>query len=232
MLANCRFHAVNQKMLRKQGGKALLSAIKPSFSSSQVVTSVPAGHPSAIHARSRRQPPLFHRPLPESKYNDIYRRSTKSVPRRPPAHLLARPAQIRHPVPESEICIDPANFPSPSAPEPEICMDSANFSPPPLSDNVEGPSHPPKDKRNPPVKLLKPYDLANEVHKMCGRGDIDGAIRRLQNTPRDAQNTSVWNTMISHCVRVGKYHRSFDVFNDVSIIYDCVGVALTERLHR
>jgi len=219
-------------MLREQGRKALLSAIKPSFSNSQVVTSVPAGHQSTSHARSRRQPLLFHRPLPESKYNDVYRRSTKPVPRRPPAHLLARPTQIRPLVPETEICIDPANFPlpsrstnverpsqiSPSAPEPEICIDSTNFAPPPPSGNAERSSHPPKDKRSPPVKLLKPYDLAKEVHQMCGRGDIDGAIRRLQNTPRDAQNTSVWNTMISHCVRVGKYHRSFEVFNDVSMI--------------
>ncbi|KAI6047188.1 hypothetical protein EDC04DRAFT_3102031 [Pisolithus marmoratus] len=65
------------------------------------------------------------------------------------------------------------------------------------------------------MKLLKPYDLALELQEMCGQGDMDGAIRRLQSTPRDAQNTSVWNTMISLCTNAGRYKRAYEVFTDM-----------------
>lgn len=68
----------------------------------------------------------------------------------------------------------------------------------------------------PPVKLLVPYNLSLELKESCSSGDIDGAIHRLQSTPRDAQNTSVWNTMISQCMHAGKYQRSFEIFTDVS----------------
>lgn len=72
-----------------------------------------------------------------------------------------------------------------------------------------------KDDIRPPAKLLKPYDLALELQQMCGQGDMDGAFRRLQSTPRDAQNTSVWNTMISLCTNAGRYKRAYEVFTDM-----------------
>lgn len=66
-----------------------------------------------------------------------------------------------------------------------------------------------------PTKLLEPYDLALELQRMCAQGDMDGAIRRLKSTPRDAQNTSVWNTMISLCTNTGHYKRAYEVFTDM-----------------
>lgn len=66
-----------------------------------------------------------------------------------------------------------------------------------------------------PTKLLEPYDLALELQRMCGQGDMDGAVRRLKSTPRDAQNTSVWNTMISLCTNAGRYKRAYEVFTDM-----------------
>ncbi|KAG6331748.1 hypothetical protein ID866_7342 [Astraeus odoratus] len=66
-----------------------------------------------------------------------------------------------------------------------------------------------------PQRLLKPYDLALELREMWSKGDTNGAIHRLKNTPRDAQNAAVWNTMISLCVQAGKYQRSYELFTDM-----------------
>ena len=221
-----------------QSGKALGDAIKPSFSSPQLalyrfITS--GGHQSTSRARSKRL--LFHRPLPESKHNDIYKRSSKPVPRRIPTHLPTRPSQIMS-FSESEIRIDPANFapppPSPSNVEQPHPPKEKRSSPAPPSPSSKAtkPSHSRKDEQSAPLKLLKPYDLAQEVHQLCGQGDIEGAIDRLKSTPRDAQNTSVWNTMISHCVKANKYSRSYEIFNEVSIIEARVNATLNQTVYR
>lgn len=64
--------------------------------------------------------------------------------------------------------------------------------------------------------LLKPYDLSVQLKRLCSEGDLDGAIERLKSTPRDAQNTAVWNTMISECLSAERYQLSYDLFVDVS----------------
>jgi hypothetical protein len=64
--------------------------------------------------------------------------------------------------------------------------------------------------------LLKPYDLAMQLKRMCSEGDVNGAIERLKTTPRDAQNVAVWNTMISECLSAERYQLSYELFVDVS----------------
>ncbi|KAL4075866.1 hypothetical protein J3A83DRAFT_4157211 [Scleroderma citrinum] len=269
-------------MLRKQGRKTLQDAQHGlrflSFSGPQVVlyrfiTSGTVDYQSASRVSRTRRPLLFHRPLPDSKHNDVYRRSSKPVPRRPPTHFSKHPSYPVQPSSLSSICIDPANFAPISPPVNVRRQDVENSNKPPLradvipsveadtllqssviaeysspdelhtetftkpedpvsSDAKESADHDTgesfrgstskstrkassKDNRSPSAKLLKPYDLAQEVQEMCSRGDIDGAIRRLKSTPRDAQNTAVWNTMISHCEQAGKHNCSYDVFNEM-----------------
>lgn len=63
--------------------------------------------------------------------------------------------------------------------------------------------------------LLKPYDLSIQLKRLCSEGDLDGAIERLKSTPRDAQSTAVWNTMMSECLSAGRYQLSYDLFIDM-----------------
>ncbi|KAI6119351.1 hypothetical protein EDD16DRAFT_1895578 [Pisolithus croceorrhizus] len=225
-------------------------------------------------APPKRQSLLFHRPLPESKHNDIYKRSSKSVPKRPPSaspHSQGSSSARRNRPPLPGICIDPATFTQigssyfqvatagdsrkPSAPSHEWrspVRDAPPIIPGPVSSQISraaasvdvqqassdeantssdrggeakairDPAHlrapkgsTSKGDTRPPMKLLKPYDLALELQRLCGQGDVDGAVRRLQSTPKDAQNTSVWNTMISLCTHAGRYKRAYEVFTDM-----------------
>lgn len=63
--------------------------------------------------------------------------------------------------------------------------------------------------------LLKPYDLSIQLKRLCSEGDLDGAIERLKSTPRDAQSTAVWNTMMSECLSAERYQLSYDLFIDM-----------------
>ncbi|KIJ70569.1 hypothetical protein HYDPIDRAFT_78511 [Hydnomerulius pinastri MD-312] len=64
-------------------------------------------------------------------------------------------------------------------------------------------------------KLLKPYDLGQQLKRLCAEGNISGAVERLQSTPRDAQNTQVWNTMLSLCLSHHRYQLAYTLFTDM-----------------
>ncbi|KAI6034144.1 hypothetical protein BKA83DRAFT_4185550 [Pisolithus microcarpus] len=223
---------------------------------------------------SKRQSLLFHRPLPESKHNDTYKRSSKSVPKRSPlasSHSQEFSSAQRNRPPLPGICVDPANFtqirssyvqtatakdsrrPSTSTLEGRLpvrdappiipgrvssqtsraaaSVDVQQVSPDEVNTSsdsggkvnaIRDPAYvgapkgsTSKGDTRAPTKLLEPYDLALELQRMCGQGDMDGAVRRLKSTPRDAQNTSVWNTMISLCTNAGRYKRAYEVFTDM-----------------
>ncbi|KAI6164858.1 hypothetical protein EDD17DRAFT_1802151 [Pisolithus thermaeus] len=180
-------------------------------------------------APPKRQSLLFHRPLPESKHNDIYKRSSKSVPKRPPSaspHSQGSSSARRNRLPLPGICIDPATFTQigssyfqvatagdsrkPSAPSHEWrspVRDAPPIIPGPVSSQISraaasvdvqqassdeantssdrggeakairDPAHlrapkgsTSKGDTRPPMKLLKPYDLALELQRLCGQG--------------------------------------------------------------
>ncbi|TBU49598.1 hypothetical protein BD309DRAFT_1076355 [Dichomitus squalens] len=47
---------------------------------------------------------------------------------------------------------------------------------------------------------------------MCEEGKLDEAIDTLKSMPLDAQNTSTWNTMISHAGRAGRYQLAYQLY--------------------
>ena len=67
-----------------------------------------------------------------------------------------------------------------------------------------------------PKRLLKPYDLTLRLTKLCQEGKMDEALETLKNMPLDAQNTSVWNTMISQAGRAGRFQLAYQLYIDVS----------------
>ncbi|KAF9221962.1 hypothetical protein BS17DRAFT_736435 [Gyrodon lividus] len=64
-------------------------------------------------------------------------------------------------------------------------------------------------------KLLRPYDLALQLKQLCSEGNLNGAIERLQSVPRDAQNTAVWNTMLSLCMSRKRFQLAYTLFTDM-----------------
>ncbi|KAH7887745.1 hypothetical protein F5I97DRAFT_1862492 [Phlebopus sp. FC_14] len=64
-------------------------------------------------------------------------------------------------------------------------------------------------------KLLRPYNLALQLKRLAAEENLDGAIERLQSTPRDAQNTAVWNTMLSLCIQAQRYQLAYQLFIDM-----------------
>ncbi|KIK97870.1 hypothetical protein PAXRUDRAFT_135440 [Paxillus rubicundulus Ve08.2h10] len=64
-------------------------------------------------------------------------------------------------------------------------------------------------------KLLKPYDLALQLKQLCAQDNLDGAVERLQSVPRDAQNTAVWNTMLSLCMSQRRFQLAYTLFTDM-----------------
>lgn len=67
-----------------------------------------------------------------------------------------------------------------------------------------------------PKRRLKPYELTLRLTKLCEEGKMDEAIETLKNMPLDAQNPAVWNTMISHAGRAGRFQLAYQLYIDVS----------------
>lgn len=68
----------------------------------------------------------------------------------------------------------------------------------------------------PSRKLLRPYDLAQQLKRLTSDGDLDAAVHRLRSVPRDAQNVPAWNTMLSLCMSHKKFQLAYTLFIDVS----------------
>ncbi|KAG6814175.1 hypothetical protein H0H92_000851 [Tricholoma furcatifolium] len=89
---------------------------------------------------------------------------------------------------------------------------------PPEADKVYrsrhyNPTTPEQDKSN--MRLLEPYTLAKRLKKLCDENKIDAAVEMLKNSPRDAQNTQVWNTLIWECMKVKRFTLSYKLYTDM-----------------
>lgn len=78
-----------------------------------------------------------------------------------------------------------------------------------------------------PKKLLEPHELSLRLNALCESGKLYDAITMLSNSPLDAQNTPVWNTMMWACMREGKYQRAYELYTDVSNFHSSILRTLT-----
>lgn len=82
------------------------------------------------------------------------------------------------------------------------------------------PSH---EKAESEIRFLEPYVLSSRLKKLCDAGKIDAAVTLLKNTPLDAQNPPVWNTLIWECMKAKRFKLSYQLFIDVgSFLSICI----------
>lgn len=67
----------------------------------------------------------------------------------------------------------------------------------------------------PETHLLEPHVLSARLKKLCDAGNTDAAVTMLKNSPLDAQNTPVWNTLIWECMKAKRYKLAYQLFTDV-----------------
>ncbi|KNZ79799.1 hypothetical protein J132_08457, partial [Termitomyces sp. J132] len=72
-----------------------------------------------------------------------------------------------------------------------------------------------KNKDKSTLKLLDPYTLSSRLKKLCGANQIDSAVQTLKNSPGDAQNTQVWNTLIWECLKAKRFSLSYQLYTDM-----------------
>jgi hypothetical protein len=65
------------------------------------------------------------------------------------------------------------------------------------------------------MKLLEPHVLSARLRKLCNASQIDAAVALLKNSPLDAQNTPVWNTLIWECMKAKRFKLGYQLFVDV-----------------
>ncbi|KAG5652429.1 hypothetical protein H0H81_005025 [Sphagnurus paluster] len=77
--------------------------------------------------------------------------------------------------------------------------------------------NPPQDPTAPKTekRLLEPYILSTRLKKLCDTNKIDDAVSMLKNSPRDAQNTQVWNTLIWECMKAKRFNLSYSLYTDM-----------------
>ncbi|KAI0335530.1 hypothetical protein GY45DRAFT_808189 [Cubamyces sp. BRFM 1775] len=64
-------------------------------------------------------------------------------------------------------------------------------------------------------RLLQPYVLSRRLTTMCREGKLDEAYEYLQSLPVDAQNVSVWNTMISQAGGVQRFRLMYQIYTEM-----------------
>lgn len=74
-------------------------------------------------------------------------------------------------------------------------------------------------------RLLRPSILSARVKRLCDAGALEPSITMVQNAPLDAQNTIVWNTLISEALKVKRYAVAYKLYTDVSYIIEGLGSA-------
>ena len=67
------------------------------------------------------------------------------------------------------------------------------------------------------MRLLEPHVLSKRLKNLCDSNKIDDAVHMLKNTPLDAQNTQVWNTLMWEALKAKRFKLSYQLFIDVSI---------------
>ncbi len=65
------------------------------------------------------------------------------------------------------------------------------------------------------LKLLEPHVLSQRIKKLCDRGQIDEAVSLLRTSPRDAQNTIVWNGLIWEAMKLHRHQLAWLLYVDV-----------------
>ncbi|KAG7449216.1 uncharacterized protein BT62DRAFT_1002786 [Guyanagaster necrorhizus] len=50
---------------------------------------------------------------------------------------------------------------------------------------------------------------------LCDEGQVDAAVSMLKNSPRDAQNVPVWNTVIWECLKQKQFQLSYQLYTDM-----------------
>lgn len=84
---------------------------------------------------------------------------------------------------------------------------------PKKTDKSEAPSWSHHSER---PRMLRPPVLVERMKAAAVRGSLDDAIMLVKNAPADAQNTTVWNSLITQVLHKGMYKLAFSLFNDVS----------------
>ena len=65
------------------------------------------------------------------------------------------------------------------------------------------------------MRLLEPHVLSRRLKNLCDSNKIDDAVSTLKNSPLDAQNTQVWNTLIWEALKAKRFKLSYQLFIDV-----------------
>ncbi|KAJ3788408.1 pentatricopeptide repeat-containing protein [Lentinula aff. detonsa] len=63
--------------------------------------------------------------------------------------------------------------------------------------------------------LLEPHILSARLKKLCDGGQIDTAVALLKNSPLDAQNVPVWNTLIWECLKAERLRLAYELYIDM-----------------
>jgi hypothetical protein len=66
--------------------------------------------------------------------------------------------------------------------------------------------------------LLEPHILSSRLKKVCDGGQVDTAVAMLKNSPLDAQNVPVWNTLIWECLKAERFRLAYDLYIDVRFL--------------
>ena len=73
----------------------------------------------------------------------------------------------------------------------------------------------PREQPEEGPRLLRPSVLSERIKKLCQEDQLDDAVAMLKNAPLDAQNTIVWNTMISESMKQRRYKLAYQLYIDV-----------------
>ncbi|GLB33804.1 putative PPR repeat family protein [Lyophyllum shimeji] len=65
------------------------------------------------------------------------------------------------------------------------------------------------------IRLLEPHVLSARLKKLCDANKIDEAVSMLKNSPRDAQNTPVWNTLIWESMKAKRFNLAYQLYTDM-----------------
>ena len=63
--------------------------------------------------------------------------------------------------------------------------------------------------------MLRPTVLSERLRTLCNQGKLEDAVTMLKNAPLDAQNTIVWNTMISLTMNLKHFKLAYQLYIDV-----------------
>ncbi|KAK0468359.1 uncharacterized protein EV420DRAFT_1260159 [Desarmillaria tabescens] len=71
------------------------------------------------------------------------------------------------------------------------------------------------DEQRSSLPKLEPHELSRRLKLLCDAGQLDAAVSMLKNSPRDAQNAPVWNTVIWECLKQKHFQLSYQLYTDM-----------------